>query len=168
MVCRPDKGNGVVLLKSEYIDKMNNILSDHSKFKKVGSPDPKYIFQQEDKITRKLRVWKSKGMINEDQFKELYSSGSSFAILYGLPKTHKDNIPLRPILAAYNSASLFIAKFLVPLLKPLTENEFSLKNSYQLVSEIRNQNCDHSLVSFDVCSLFTNVPLEETIEIILK
>ena len=34
IVCKPDKGNGVVLLnKSDYVKKMENILLDKSKFK---------------------------------------------------------------------------------------------------------------------------------------
>ena len=169
IICRPDKGNGTVLLnRSDYIDKMMNILSDETKFKRVGIPEYKYIFSQEDRINRKLRKWKSDGIITDSQYKELYSSGSSFGILYGLPKTHKPNNPLRPILAAYNSANFPIAKFLVPLLKPLTCNEFSLKNSYEFADQIRNQNVNNYLVSYDVTSLFTNIPLEETINIILE
>ena len=168
VICRPDKGNGVVLLnRSDYNEKMHNILNDDTKFKKIGNPEYKQIFFQEDKINRKLRAWKTEGIITDTEYKELYSSGSSFGILYGLPKTHKPDTPLRPILAAYNSASFHIAKFLVPLLKPLTVNEFSLRNSYEFADEIRTQNASNFLVSYDVTSLFTNVPLAETIDIIL-
>ena len=75
---------------------------------------------------------------------------------------------MRPILAAYNSPSFSIAKFLVPLLKSLSVNQYTLLNSSQFVPEIIQQNPDCYMVSYDVCSLFTNVPLAETIDIILS
>ena len=106
--------------------------------------------------------------MDDQTYQSLYSSGSSFGILYGLPKIHKENVPLRPILAAYNSPSFPIAKYLVPLLKNLTTNLYTLLNSAQFIPEILQQNPNHYMVSFDVCSLFTNVPLLETIDIILN
>ena len=37
IVTKPDKGSGVVLLnKSDYVDKMNKILDDQSKFRRLG------------------------------------------------------------------------------------------------------------------------------------
>ena len=39
IITKPDKSSGVVLLnKSDYVDKMNEILDDQSKFKRLG-PD---------------------------------------------------------------------------------------------------------------------------------
>ncbi|XP_020297813.1 uncharacterized protein LOC109862232 [Pseudomyrmex gracilis] len=40
--------------------------------------------------------------------------------LYGLPKIHKSNIPLRPIVSAINSPTYDRARFLVSKLEPLT------------------------------------------------
>ena len=111
---------------------------------------------------------KNDGIITNSQYKELYSSGSSFGVLYGLSKAHKLSNPLRPILSTYNSVMFPIAKSLVSLLKSLTCNEFSLKNSYEFTDEIRSQNLNNYLVSYDITSLFTIVPLAETIDIILE
>ena len=147
---------------------MHHILSDTIKFNEVGPPQFSLIFKTEDKINRTLKQLKDDSFISEDTYRSLYSTGSSFGILYGLPKVHKDNVPLRPILAAYNSPSFSIAKFLVPLLKSLSVNQYTLHNSSQFVPEILQQNPDCYMVSYDVCSLFTNVPLAETIDIILN
>ena len=106
--------------------------------------------------------------MTEQTYRSLYCTGSSFGILYGLPKVHKDNVPLCPILAAYNSPSFSISKFLVPLLSDLAKNEYTLHNSAQFIPEILQQDSKHFMVSYDVCSLFTNVPLTETIDIIIK
>ena len=90
--------------------------------------------------------------------------------MYGLPKIHKENIPLRPILSANNTSSYSLAKFLVTKLSSLTTNEFTLKNSYEFsnyIKTIRNPN-NFTMCSFDIESLFTNIPLQETIDIIIN
>ena len=58
-----------------------------------------------------------------------------------------------------------IAKVLVPILSSLTINEFTVKNSFSFAKEIVEQDSKFYMGSLDVVSLFTNVPLEETIRI---
>lgn len=60
VVLRPDKDNGVVILnKSDYINKMNVILIDNSKFKKVNDDVLIQILNRKEKINRFLRQLKS-------------------------------------------------------------------------------------------------------------
>ena len=54
-------------------------------------------------------------------------------------------------------------KILVPILKPLTTNEFT--DPFHFAEEIVDQQHDLFMGSLDVDSLFTNIPSEETIEI---
>ena len=56
------------------------------------------------------------------------------------------------------------------LLAPLSKSEFTINNTKEFVKYIQKQKVPdgYKMVSSDVASLFTNVPLEETIEIILK
>ena len=66
-----------------------------------------------------------------------------------------------------------MGKLLASLLKPLTVNEFSVKDSFDAATRINNIPKDllesnHKFISFDVESLFTNVPISKTINIILK
>ena len=56
-------------------------------------------------------------------------------------------------------------KFFVPLLRHLTSNEFTLKNSFEFAKIICKQDSGLFMESLDVDSLFTNVPLYETIHI---
>ena len=168
VVLRPDKGRGVVILgKDDYTNKMNDILNDQSKFRNIGQPNFQEIFKVEDRINRFLRTLKRDGIISEHTYEDLFCSGSSFGILYGLPKIHKQGIPLRPILASFNSPNYKLAKFLVPLLEPLTRNQYTLKNSEDFKIRILSQDSDLYMSSLDVESLFTNVPVRETINIIL-
>lgn len=55
-----------------------------------------------------------------------------------------------------------MAKYLVPLLAPLTSNEYSVKNYFIFAEQTGKQNTNLFMASLDVGFLFTNIPLEET------
>ena len=59
---------------------------------------------------------------------------------------------------------------MVPVLTPLTINNFTVPSSFKFAKEISNLSLDEGSVmaSFDIKSLFTNIPLKETIEIIIS
>ena len=73
--------------------------------------------------------------------------------------------PFRPIFSALNTPTYKLAKFLVPILKPLATNEFTVIDSFHFAEEIVDQQYDLFMGSLDVDFLFTNIPLDETIEI---
>lgn len=169
IVSRPDKGNGVVILnRVDYLSKMNDIISDGSKFHKIIDDLKKVTYRIEDKINRFLKSMSDRGVLSHDTYNQLRVTGSNLGVLYGLPKIHKSNIPLRPILSAYSMANYKLAKFLVPWLSPISSNQYTLTNSYSFCHDILRALSDGFMVSFDVSNLFTNVPLQETIEIILN
>ena len=66
---------------------------------------------------------------------------------------------------AINTTTYKLAKFLVPILKSLTSNEYTVKDPFALAKEIVEQDSEFFMGSLDVDSLFTNIPLEETINI---
>ena len=99
--------------------------------------------------------------------------GSTPGILYGNCKVHKtvpdgEVPPFRPILSAIGTVSYNLAKYLVPVLSPLTTNKYVTKDSFTFAEDVRKQNPDYFMTSFDVDSLFTNIPLDETIEICIR
>ena len=51
------------------------------------------------------------------------------------------------------------------LLEPLTNNKYAVKDSFNFATEIVEQDFSQFMASLDIGSLFTNIPLEETIEI---
>ena len=65
---------------------------------------------------------------------------------------------------AVNTPSYKLAKFLVPILSPLTANEYTVKDSFAFAKEITKTDFNYVMASLDVESLVTNMPLEETIE----
>ena len=89
------------------------------------------------------------------------------AYLYGNVKTHKPGFPIRPIISTVGSVSYSLSKFLVKLLQPLvgTIANSNVLNSVDLVNKLRNVNIEDGdcMVSFDVTSLFTNVPVDDVL-----
>ena len=90
--------------------------------------------------------------------------------MYGLPKTHKTDIPLRPILSMVGSSQHELAKFLSVTLQPVLGlySSFCIQDSFSFAELIRqfDPTSDQSfLCSFDICILFTNIPLDETVQI---
>ena len=85
----------------------------------------------------------------------------------GLPKVHKPGVPMRPITSGIGSAPHRLAKILA---KPLSEALGSisgahLRNSNDLKERISNISfINKKMVSFDVTSLFTEVPVEEALD----
>ena len=91
-------------------------------------------------------------------YKTLRSSDSALPRIYGLPKIHKSNVPLRPIVSFIGTATYQLAKFLKQVLVSLIGNtQYTLKNSSEFVKLISSIKLGKfkSEVSFDVVGLFT-------------
>ena len=157
--------------RPKYIDSMMQLINDGSKFRRITDPIDSFCRSVEDKINKFLLKLKKQEVLSDDQYKRLHVTGSGPGILYGQPKIHKRDFctkfQCRPILAAYNLASYKIAKFIVPLLSNLTTNQYTILNSTEFSSKISSiPNADKLyMTSLDIESLFTNIPLHETIEI---
>ena len=84
-------------------------------------------------------------------------------------KVHKEQVdvclPFRPILSDLQTPTYKVAKFLVPILNPLTKNKHTIKDLSQFAEEICKEDPILSMGSVDVDLLFTNIPLDETIDI---
>ena len=55
-------------------------------------------------------------------------------------------------------------------MSPITTSEYTVKNTSDFITHMKGQKIPNNfkLISFDVTSLFTNVPLDFTIDVILK
>ncbi|KAL1124628.1 hypothetical protein AAG570_001252 [Ranatra chinensis] len=91
--------------------------------------------------------------------------------LCGLPKVHKPGVPLRPIVSAIGSVTHETARLLARELRPLIESTTTyIKNSMPRKERLKSVDfigSDH-LVSFEVTSLFTNIPIKDTVDLVKK
>ncbi|UYV70934.1 hypothetical protein LAZ67_8001163 [Cordylochernes scorpioides] len=109
-----------------------------------------------------LRTLKRNGSITPEQFQRFTSNLTGVPYIYGLPKTHKPHIPLRPIVAYHLSPALHLAKYLTNLLKPLVKahNLFSVQDSTEFLTKLKSIPQPDKLImsTFDVTSLFLCLP----------
>ena len=104
----------------------------------------------------------------------MYPSGSAPAYIHGTPKMHKfffsDPFPkFLPIISSTGCFNYNLAHFLCNLLSPLAPNDYSCKDTFYFVSQIKNVNFSKKfIVSYNVTSLFINIPLQETIDIAIN
>ena len=124
IIQKSDKGNSLVLInKSDYLDKMYNILSGSKIFVKSSVMDDKHL-NFIDGIDKKLndlsKESKASGAISETGYKKLKPKGSSFVVLYGLCKTNKKVLdkcpPFKSTLSAIKNPSYNLANCYFPLL----------------------------------------------------
>ena len=87
--------------------------------------------------------------------------------IYGLPNIHTADTPLRPIVSCVNTFANDLSTFLATILSPLTGiSNFTVKNSAHLASTIASEKIQDNeiMVSFDVESLLSNVPIERAVQ----
>ena len=60
-----------------------------------------------------------------------------------------------------------MAKFLIPVLEPITINDYTIKDSCTFSENLGKLESNWFMASFDVDSLFTNIALNENIDICL-
>ena len=158
----------VVLDRSAYDQKMKEIIDNKNTYRKL-SRDP--TTRIEKKISGVLRdVYRCGGIPDKlkDQLSPSYSNPPQ---IYGLPKIHKENTPLRPIVAAIGSPTYRLAKELARILSPLAGHSDSfVKNLAEFAREVRDMELGEEdvMLSFDVVSLFTRVPVDEAMEVIAQ
>ena len=86
----------VILNKSDYIKKMDNILLDETKFERIGSTSTcDNTTGMESRLQKRLLALLKSKLISEHTYQEIRPTGSQKPRMYGLPKTHKPNVPLR-------------------------------------------------------------------------
>ena len=68
-------------------------------------------------------------------------------------------------MSAIKTSTYNLAKLLVSLLQPITTNMYTVKSIFEFAKEIAGLGPGHFMNGLDVESLFTNIPLEETISV---
>ena len=131
-----DRGEYTRLLSAASIDDTSKLthIDDKRPLKSLGRP-PKHfhpLLQKEKDTTTVLRE-----ILPSNIADSLCPKGSRLAHLYGLPKTHKANLCMRPILSVTGTYNYNLAKWLEDKLKPLSVNEYTITDAFHFSEEIR-------------------------------
>ncbi|CAF1027582.1 unnamed protein product [Adineta steineri] len=101
---------------------------------------------------------------------------TELAHLYFLPKAHKPNTPLRPIMAGLKSPAIKISRWLDSLLRTLFDRlalDITIINGVQLIKQVErwsvtNLTSATLFITMDVTDLYTMIPQEEGVTAIKR
>ena len=171
VITKPDKGRATVIMnKHDYITKTHTILNDSSKFTVIGPIETHdktaKIEEQLCNYFKELVLLKQITQTESDSFSPI---GSARPRMYGLPKIHKAGCPVRPILSMCGSPQYKVSRWICRLLQPVLDmySTYVVKDSFEFADFLHDHEFPETffMCSFDVVSLFTNVPLDFTIDI---
>ena len=116
---------------------------------------------------KQLKVLKDNEFIDNKLYYYLKPTDSPAPRFYGQPKIHKPGVPIRPIVSYSGSPLYNLNKYIANILKAYVRNN-NANNSTMFSNYIRNVPIkdDEIIVSFDVISLYTNIPITDTLNII--
>lgn len=172
VITRADKGNSTVILnKDDYINKTLTLLNDENTYKKITSNTRNPCNNTEKAINNILIKWKSKNIIDDETLHMLKPENSQLSRLYTLPKIHKTNAPMRPIVSSIQFPTHKIADFIRNIIqKHMPPHNSDTKDSFTLKKHLQDFTLppNHILVSFDVVSLYTSIPLRLVLDSLEK
>ncbi|UYV60357.1 hypothetical protein LAZ67_1000940 [Cordylochernes scorpioides] len=117
VITKSDKGSRTVIMNTkDYTTKMNAILNDPLIFTPISSQEENLAII---KFKKEINILVKKKSITTEECKSFMSNIYGKAYIYGLPKLHKDNIPLRPIIVYHLSPAAPLSTFLARLLSPM-------------------------------------------------
>ena len=156
-----DKGRVTVVMdKTDYHDKMNALVNNKQTYEELKR-HPTPVLQR--KLNSTLLTLKKTNTIDTQRHYRLRSSVPLPPKLYGLPKLHKPGFPMRPIVSFCGSPTYQLSKYLTTILQPLTDkSRRKLQSTEDFINATKTVQIpdDYKLVSFDVKSLFTSIPLQ--------
>ncbi|XP_053691042.1 uncharacterized protein LOC128739573 [Sabethes cyaneus] len=165
LVTKADKGNKTVIISSsEYQEKMESLLDDETTYKKIkGDPTAKIL----KKISVLIDGWRENKYIEPRTHRKLKVTSGNPPRIYGLPKIHKQDRPLRPVVSTIGSATYNMAQYLAEIIGHIVgKTDFHVRNSFEFAEQITGKQIpeDTILFSLDVTSLYTNIPVEYAID----
>lgn len=170
---RSDKGGHTVIVdQDEYERTLNTMLSD-SNYMRLDRSPLRSLVMSEYKLIKFCNNNKKIRAINEmRKFRLCLEPHTlSLAKFYGLPKIHKDIFCLRPILAMNGAPGFAAGKIFDMMLNRIFHrSDLHLKDSFEtkrFLDTVRIRECDR-LVSFDVVSMFTSIPIELATKLIME
>ena len=116
-----------------------------------------------------LKNIKPEGELNEETYRRLYPTGAVSPKFHGLPKIHKPDIPLRPMISSTGTATYKTAKELTRILKPLVGmSAHHVQKNRDFVEQLKDVRLkqEECIISYDVTGLFTSVPIQPVVNII--
>jgi len=136
MILPADKGNATVVMDRDVYDQKIRTLLEDDTYTKLRRDPTKRI---ETDLQKTLKELSDNGELDPLLYKhQLRPVDCRPPYLYGMPKVHKKDIPLRPIVSTIGSPTYALAKHLAKVIAPLA-GQTSLSSRTLLTSPKRSR-----------------------------
>ena len=155
----------VIMDRQDYISKDNTLLNENT-YRSIPQHPTNTI---KSKLINILKRVKSQTGPSNQTYKSMYPTGCVPPKFYGLPRIHKLDTPLRPIVSSCGLVRYGVAKELAKILKPLVgKSPHHINSTQDFVEQVRHITLvpGECLSSYDVSALFTLVPIDPALTII--
>ena len=161
MVLPADKGRVDVVMDTDtYRAKMSTLIENGPY--QLLNKDPTDCLTC--KLSEKLLTLKRSGYLSDAVCNKIRPRHKQPPRINGLPKIHKADVLLRPIVSCVNTFAYDLSAYLANILSPLTG-----KSEYTVTNSANETILDNDImVFFDEKSLFTNVPIDTTVQAALQ
>ena len=167
IILTADKGVVLVFMeRKDYIEKAQQLLQDPNTYQTIPT-DP--TTKLKSRLITKLEKIKLDTRMDDTTYRRMYPNGAVIPKFYGLPKVHKENTPLKPIVSSIGSVSYGVAKEIARIIKPLVgSTEHHVNNSKEFIEEMKKMKLEEGecITSYDVSTLFTSIPIPSALDII--
>ncbi|CAH8450356.1 unnamed protein product [Heterobilharzia americana] len=165
VIAKSDKGNSTVVMdKSDYLKKMDEHIQT-GPYEEIKKPIDTVMNKIKKSTTDLIR--RLKPSLGKSEWFTLMPKTNNPSRIYGTIKVHKAGYPIRPIVDFRNTPTYEISKYLASVLRPVRDRSNSrLVNSYELKQKLNDLHIeeDEKMVSFDVTSLYTKIPINMALE----
>lgn len=164
-ITEADKGKAAVIMDTpDFIQLVNKTVSDTTTYKIIPK-DPTAKLERKHK--KNLKQLHQNNEINDTIFNQLNPINCQAPYARATIKIHKNPPKSRILVCSRGSVYYNTAQFLSRLLAPLgKEGNSYIKDSATFVSNLQQTNPSGTMVSYDVVDLFTNIPLDEALEVL--
>ena len=160
-----DKGRASVVMDTDTYRAKKSTLIENGPYKLLNK-DPT------DRLTRKLSEkllnLKRSGYLSEAVYNKIRPRHKQPPRIYGLLNSRRTAKTYRVVV---NTFAYDLSAYLANILSPLTgKSEYTVTNSVHFVSTVSNETIldNEIMLSFDVESLFTNVPIDDAVQAVLQ
>ena len=170
-----DKDSSIVIIdKTEYTNNIDNMIND-------GIDNLKYTRTEDATLTNlhNFQQFLYRNFKTHEKYRDMRPNSNQPGRLFATAKTHKfhsydditiDNLKLRPIIDQTGTHTHAASKTISQYLQPLAKNDYVINNTLKFPDILKNTDLDEDFedVSYDAESLFTSIPVNETIDFILE
>ena len=168
VIKKADKGSNIIIMDREfYVKEAMRQLTDTKFYKRI---DKDLTLEHYSLVQELILEMFNKKIISEQTYKFLSTGGKRTSIFYLLPKIHKNlmNPPGRPIVSSVDCPTERISMMLDIILQPLLlDTKSYIKDTPDFLRKIEELTIlsEENFFTLDVASLYTNIPLEESLDI---